>query len=121
MDHILHLLDQLAALHATYDQTLAAKTAAVPAWLRKRVAACEAPYIDTLSQQGDAIERVEADVRAAVLEHGASVKGQALHAVFLAGRATWNDASLQGYATVHPELLAFRSLGKPSVSLRKVG
>ncbi|MCG3145996.1 MAG: hypothetical protein HONDAALG_03775 [Gammaproteobacteria bacterium] len=51
---------------------------------------------------------------------GATVKGAALSAVYAKGRVSWDNKALEGYAVAHPELLAFRSEGAPSVSIRGV-
>jgi hypothetical protein len=66
------------------------------------------------------IEAIEAEVKQAVIERGASVKGTFFHAVFRKGRVSWDTKSLDEYATTHRELLSFRKEGEPSVSLRKV-
>lgn len=60
------------------------------------------------------------EIKSAVKEFGASVKGDTLHAVFSKGRVSWDDKALQGYAVAHPELAEFRKQGDPSISIRKV-
>lgn len=69
------------------------------------------------------IEALTAEIKANVLAHGESVKGQAsgLMAVFSRGRVSWDHKRLEGYAAAYPELLAFRTVGEPSVSIRTVG
>ena len=56
--------------------------------------------------------------RAAVIALGASVKGEHLHAVYTKGRETWDGKLLSGYAIAHPDVLACRNIGAPSVSIR---
>ena len=65
------------------------------------------------------IGQLEAQIKAAVLEYGRSVKGAGMQAVYMAGRVSWDDKFLQGYAATHEEILPARMEGKPSVSLRK--
>ncbi len=49
---------------------------------------------------------------------GESVKGTNLQAIFIKGRQTWDNAELDKYAEKHPEILKFRKIGNPSVSIR---
>lgn len=66
----------------------------------------------------DAIDTVTKDIKSTVLEHGQSVKATHLHAVWSKPRISWNNKGLDGYAIAHPEILAFRKEGRPSVSIR---
>jgi hypothetical protein len=102
------------------DALRTAQQAALPPAMRARLAANEARF----GAQRQILEReaayLVAEIKAAVVQHGASVKGATLHAVYVQGKAHWDDRALQGYAAAgHEELLAFRSTGKPSVSIRK--
>ena len=70
-------------------------------------------------------DSLRADIVAACLklehtETGDPFQGQAYQAVYNHGRGFWNDDSLIGYSAAHPEVLAFRKQGAPSVSIRKV-
>jgi hypothetical protein len=120
IDHLLqelaHLQDQLAAVASEHA---AHREAALPARVRARLADLDATY----APQVECLERVIAaqttQLKHAVLAHGHSVKGHGLQAVFMPGRCTWNDAGLQGYSLVHPEILTFRRVGPPGVSLRQ--
>lgn len=67
------------------------------------------------------ITALEAEVKAAVLANGDSVKGDRLTAVYMRGRPSWNDDALNGYAIDNPAILAFRTQGKPSVTIRTKG
>lgn len=60
------------------------------------------------------------EIKADVIQFGATVKSAHLQAVFAKGRVSWDTKALDGYAAAHPEIAAFRDIGKPSVSLRKV-
>ena len=76
-----------------------------------------APLQDTTQQRIDALHQ---DVRNMVVTHGATVKGDHLQAVYVRGRTSWNTKALEGYAAAHPEIAAFKTVGEPSVSFRKV-
>lgn len=67
-----------------------------------------------------AVDKLEADIKSAVLQHGESIKGEKLQAVYAKGRETWDSKGLTGYAIVHPEILKLKKVGEPSVSLRVV-
>ena len=64
------------------------------------------------------IETTEAAVKAAVLATGASAYGTHLQATIMAPRITWDNKAMAVYATLHPEVLAYRKVGEPSVQIR---
>lgn len=66
------------------------------------------------------IASLELEIKAAVIEAGASVKGEHLQAVFSKGRVSWDAKACDAYSVAHPEILAFRKEGDPSVSIRKI-
>ena len=66
------------------------------------------------------ISKLEADIKDAVKEHGATVKGTCIQAVYSKGRTTWMTDKLEGLALAFPPLLAAKKVGEPSVSLRDV-
>lgn len=80
--------------------------------------AIEARFAYQLQHLRDTERAVQDVVKAEVLKHGASVKGTALHAVYSKGRTTWDGKLLDGYAVAHPEVLPFRKVGEPTVSIR---
>jgi len=49
-----------------------------------------------------------------------TVKGEFLMAVYSKPRVTWDGSGLLGYMVAHPEIKAFKRVGKPSVSIRRV-
>lgn len=73
------------------------------------------PVIDTVIDQ---CERLEAELKAAVIKSGESVKSEWLHAIYQKPRETWDGKSLSGYSAAHPEILAFRKIGDPTVTIR---
>jgi hypothetical protein len=120
MNDICSLLDRLATLLDQEEALRAEQHAALPAKLRAELVRIATRYADKLAHVENELELQTLLVRTAVLEHGASVKGERLHAVYAGGKATWNDAKLQGFAVEHPALLQLRTVGKASVSIRKV-
>ena len=62
-----------------------------------------------------------AEIEAAFAERVAAAdKDNFLHAIWTKARVSWDTRGLDGYMVAHPEMGAFRSVGKPSVSLRRV-
>ena len=115
-------LDTLAEYQAQRDAALLEKQALIDAIytaeIKARVAEIEAEFAGKTEGVNTNIAALEAEIKQAVLTHGASVKGSFFHAVFAKGRVSWDTKSLDGYAAAHPELLSFRKEGEPSVSLR---
>lgn len=91
----------------------------IPEDVREKIAEIEAEFADT--ELTDKITRLENEIREEVLNFGASVKGRYLMATYSKGRTSWNTEALEGVLMVYPELEKFRSVGKPSISLRKIG
>lgn len=117
---ILTMLAELADLQDEQAALLAAQADAIPHKLRTeltRIAKRFAPDVEKIRTE---LELLTLQLKAAVIEHGASVKGERLQAVYVSGKAAWNNDALIGYAVTHAEILAFRREGKPSVSLRRV-
>ena len=118
------MLDTLAELRAQNDALMLERDVAIgaiyTAEIKAQVDAVNAEFaIRTDGVRAD-IARLEDNIKRAVIAHGATVKGATLSAVFAKGRVSWDDKGLAGYAVAHPELLAFRSEGAPSVSIRAV-
>lgn len=121
---IKEMLDQLAALRAQYDAATRERDATVATIytpeIKAMVKAVEAEFADRTRVMNVDIAVLEDQIKRAVIAHGATVKGAALSAVYAKGRVSWDNKALEGYAVAHPELLAFRSEGAPSVSIRGV-
>lgn len=73
--------------------------------------------VDTL--QGSLAE-LTTEIKADVIANGSSVKADHLHAIYNKGRTTWNSKLLAGYAVAHPEIMALRKVGNPTVSIRSI-
>ena len=59
-------------------------------------------------------------IKTAVIQNGASVKGSHLHAVYAKGRVSWDSRKLEGLMMVIPQVAEARKEGEPSVSIRKI-
>lgn len=118
------MLEQLAELHSAIDVASLRMQDAIDGVIttEQKTAIAEikleyAPMIDEATAKASALEE---EVKAAVAAHGATVKSDRLQAVYAKGRVTWDAKALDGYALNEPALFAFRSEGRPSVSIRVV-
>jgi hypothetical protein len=64
------------------------------------------------------IAQQEAAIKAYVLATGATAQGTALQAMIIAPRVTWDNKGMATYAALHPDVLAYRKVGEPSVQIR---
>jgi len=77
-------------------------------------------FASPLAMAAEVIEKWTGEIKDDILQRGASVKGSRLQAVFVKGRVTWQTDNLDGFATAYPELLQFRKVGQPSVTIRNI-
>jgi len=61
---------------------------------------------------------LEAEIKAEVIQVGATVKSAHLQAVWNKGRVTWDGAKLDGMLALIPALAAARKEGEPTVTIR---
>lgn len=95
MDAILaQVKDELDALHAELDPLVSAA-------------------------EGD-LSAVEAALKQEIIAAGVTVKGEHYMAVFNKPRVTWDTAKLEGLALAHPEILALKKMGEPTVTIREI-
>jgi len=116
-------LDELNEIRCAADVTrldYEAKRAEILRPVADDLAALEAEYAPLMASAQARAASLEESIKAAVIESGASVKGAALQAVYSKPRVSWNTKALEGFAAAHPEIMAFRSVGAPSVSIRAV-
>lgn len=118
-------LDALAALLAQQQALEAAHRAACEAvfspLVKRRLQQLRQQQLSAMEPLQAQIDAVDATVRSATLAAAVSVKGRALQAVYSAGRVSWDSRALEGYmAAGHGELAAFRHIGTPSVTLRRI-
>jgi hypothetical protein len=106
--------DALALLKAERTREREAILAPVKAAL----ASLDAHYEGVIGDAELHVSQLLADLKAAVLNGQASVKGSRAQAVYVSGRVSWDTKQLDSYVTDHPELAAFRKVGPASVSIR---
>lgn len=90
----------------------------IPEEVKMKIAEIEEEFADT--DLTDKITRLENEIREEVLKFGETVRGRYLMATFTKGRTSWNADALEGVLMAYPELEVFRTVGKPSISLRKI-
>ena len=118
---ILVKLEALAEVRAAVEVTrldYEARREEILKTVKAELDALAAEYEPLLTSANERAAELEAEVKHEVAEHGASLKGSRLHAVYSRGRIAWDTQGLEGYAAAHPEVLTFRKEGQPSVSLR---
>jgi hypothetical protein len=106
----------LAEMQAQYEEELERILAPVQAELE----VLDAQATQALLQLETVEQALAWEIKGAVKALGHSVASDYLQAVYLKGRACWNNEQLEGYAVVHPEVLQFRRLGEAGVSIRAV-
>jgi len=97
----------IAAIVPQRDPETAARVPAIITEFDER----EAPRNAEIAQQ-------EAASTAAVLATGATAQGTSLQARIIAPRITWDNKGMHNYSTLHPEVLASRKVGEPSVQIQ---
>lgn len=117
-------LDRLAEIQAqreTVRMDHDAKINELLAPLAAQLAQLNAARDEDLGSFDDAIAELTTEVKADVLAHGETVKGERLMAVWVKGRTSWDSKRLDGYAAAHPEIESFKTVGEPSVTIRAIG
>lgn len=122
---IKQLLDNLAkaqdALAAIMAQKEVLRDTVLTPEIRQALEDIDAEFVAPTEAASAIIAEAEAAVKAAVVEHGASVKNGILQAVYSAPRISYDSKALDGLLIAMPELAAFRKESAPSVSIRKSG
>jgi len=101
------MLDELAELRSAILVELMDKTQAIQAVLsaeqQAQLAAIDAEFDERVSAAQEKAGELEAQVKAAVLAAGASVRGKYLMAVY-SRRTSWDNKQLQRLAEAQPEI-----------------
>lgn len=121
MDNIAAKLDELADIRATADAMridYEKKRTEILKAMQPELDALDAEYQPMLVSSQARAEALEAEIKDAVVHHGASVKGTRIYAMFFGGRVSWDREKLEHYGKTHPEVMSFRKEGDPYVSLR---
>ena len=87
--------------------------------IKNAIADIEMEFDSKTEGAKDNIATLEKEIKEAVINHGSTVKSEFLMAVYNKGRVSWDGKGLAGFAAAHPEIEAFKKIGKPSVSFRK--
>ena len=120
---ILIKLEELTEVRAAAEVTrldYEARRAEILRAVQAELDALDAEYQPLLDRANERAAELEIEVKQAVIEHGASVRGRVYHVVYNRGRVTWDTPKLEHYAETHPEVMVFRKEGEPSASLRTV-
>jgi len=86
--------------------------------IQAELAEIEAERAETMKSVAAGIETLREQIKAAVIANGATVKGSMFQAVYVKGRESWDTKALDGYAAAHPEIMPFKQIGSPSVTIR---
>ena len=116
-----NLLDKLSEIQSAADELQLdynQKRTAILATVQEQLDALEAEYRPNLNAAVENANTITQAIKAAVLEHGAGVRGTYLPAVYAKGRVSWDSKALEGFSAAHPEILTFRKVGEPSISIR---
>lgn len=103
-----------AEIHVEYEN----RRAAVMEQVRAQLEALDAEFGEMLREADEEVVRLEGEVKEAVRTVGESVKVEGIHAIYYRGRVSWDSRGLSSYAETHPEVMEFRRVGNPSVSIR---
>lgn len=123
MEPIIANLDELSKLQDEFEAKRLAmeeRKAEIMAPIMEELEALEYDFNIDTSELRFKIGATEESIRYQVIDLGKSVKGANLHAVYSKPRVTWDSKGLEGFMVAHPEIEAFRKVGQPSVSLRKI-
>jgi hypothetical protein len=102
------------AVEAEYS----ARREAVLATVREQLDAVDAEFAERLKSASEEAAASEAAVRELVLRAGRGFHLAGIRAIYNGGRIGWDSPGLQEFARQHPEINAYRKVGKPFVALR---
>jgi hypothetical protein len=123
MDTIIAKLNELSDVQAALDATrmdYEAKRTEILKTVQAELDALTAEVQPLFDTSAERIATLAEEIKREVLDHGTSVKGAHLQAVYSRGRVSWDTRGLDRYAVEHPEVIRFRKQGEPAVSLRMV-
>ena len=122
-EDITEKLDRLANFQAERDFLALHKQELIDQVLtpeiKARLEEIEMEFAQRVEAVDENISALEEEIKNDVIQHGTTVRGTFLRAVWNKGRVTWNTKAMDGYASTHPEILEFRKEGQPFVSIKK--
>ena len=87
--------------------------------IKEQLAALDAefdPNIEALRQKQS---KLEAQIKKNVAVLGSTIRNDLFMAVYNSPRVSWNNEMLEGFMPAYPQLEQAKSVGKPSVSIRR--
>lgn len=108
---------QLDILRKNLDSLI---DAAIPDEVKKKIADIKAEFETTIRAAEEALFSRETKAKTLALSLGRTVKGDALQAVYVSGKESWNTKKLTIIAKEIPKILEAYEVGAPFITLRKV-
>lgn len=90
----------------------------IPPEIKARLDEIEAEFTPIFANINTRNQELIDMIKAEVVAAGETVSGEFHQAVYMKGRTSWDSKSLEGYAAAHPEILQFKTIGSPSVSIK---
>jgi len=112
--------EKIRAAKETTSARVEAQTADVYAAIAQRKAEIEAEFAGKSEAVDENIRKLTEEIKAEIVTLKKSVKGDHFHAVYMAGRITWNTDMMEGWRETFPFLEKARKEGAPSVTLRRI-
>lgn len=115
-------LDRLAEYHSYRDNIKSEMekviSSLIPEEIQKEIDAVRLEFLGALERAEANVSDLQAEIKVDILNLGESVKGDYISALFVKGRSSWDGKRLDGYAIAYPEVLQFKKVGEPSVTIR---
>lgn len=108
---------RLDVINLRFDQK---RLELLPPELRFELDELETERQAALDKATEGIQGLEKSIKELVKQHGATVKGSRLQAVWVKPRVSWDSKALEGYLIGHPELKKFRKIGNPSCRIMRL-
>ena len=119
------MLEQLSEFYAQLDVLQLQKNellgTVMPPEIKQAVEDVNAEFADKETAVRANMAELESQVKTAVINEGATVKGGVLQAVFNKGRVSWDSRKLEGLMIAFPKLEEARKQGDPYVAIKKAG
>lgn len=94
---------------------------AIPEEIKQRLAEIAAEFMPMFDMADEKIAALEEQAKQAVLAEGKTVKSDYIQAVYQKWRVSWDSKKLEGLIMIVPQLENARTVGEPTVILRKGG
>ncbi len=120
LDQLAEYQFQLDALRLREEELIATLTPKIPDEIKNQINDVHAEFATQRSGAETNAAELKEEIKAAIIEQGVSHKGAHIHAVYVKGRVSWDTKGVEGYALAHPELMAYRKEGEPSVTFRNI-